>query len=127
MFDGWYTDPSYSIDSKLSGNNITECKNYDLYGRFVKVRPKIMIEGVYISGTNVFTVDENGKLPSEVISAINQTISESKKDVNDSKYITGLSLTQNGSPISVSSYVFTDNQNLFLLKNDKECCQLCFG
>lgn len=119
MFDGWYTDPSYSIDSKLSGNNITECKNYDLYGRFVKVRPRITIEGVYISGTNVFTVDENGKLPSEVISAINQTISESKKDVNDSKYITGLSLTQNGSPISVSSYVFTDNQNLFLLKDDK--------
>lgn len=119
MFDGWYTDPSYSIDSKLSGNNITECKNYDLYGRFVKVRPRITIEGVYISGTNVFTVDENGKLPSEVISAINQTISESKKDVNDSKYITGLSLTHNGSPISVSSYVFTDNQNLFLLKDDK--------
>lgn len=119
MFDGWYTDPSYSIDSKLSGNNITECKNYDLYGRFVKVRPRIKIEGVYISGTNVFTVDENGKLPSEVISAIDQTISESKKDVNDFKYITGLSLTQNGSPISVSSYVFTDNQKLFLLKNDK--------
>lgn len=119
MFDGWYTDPSYSIDSKLSGNNITECKNYDLYGRFVKVRPRITIEGVFISGTNVFTVDENGKLPSEVISAIDQTISESKKDVNDSKYITGLSLTQNGSPISASSYVFTDNQKLFLLKNDK--------
>lgn len=119
MFDGWYTDPSYSIDSKLSGNNITECKNYDLYGRFVKVRPKIRIEGVYLEGKNVFAVDENGKLPAEVISAINQTISESKKDVNDSKYITGLSLTQNGSPISASSYVFTDNQTLFLLKNDK--------
>ena len=119
MFDGWYTDPSYSIDSKLSGNNITECKNYDLYGRFVKVRPKITIEGVFIEGKNVFTVDENGKLPSEVISAINQTISESKKDVNDSKYITGLSLTQNGSPISFSSYVFTDDKKLFLLKDDK--------
>lgn len=119
MFDGWYTDPSYSIDSKLSGNNITECKNYDLYGRFVKVRPKITIEGVYIAGENVFTVDENGKLPSEVINAINQTISESKKNVNDSKYITGLSLTQNGDPISASSYVFTNNQHLFLLKDDK--------
>lgn len=119
MFDGWYTDPSYSIDSKLSGNNITECKNYDLYGRFVKVRPKITIEGVYIAGENVFTVAESGKLPSEVISAINKTISESKKNVNNSKYITGLSLTPNGSPISVSSYVFTENQNLFLLKDDK--------
>lgn len=119
MFDGWYTDPSYSINSKLSGNNITECKNYDLYGRFVKVRPKITIEGVYIEGKNVFTVDENGKLPSEVINAINQTISESKKNVNDSKYITGLSLTQNGDPISASSYVFTNNQHLFLLKDDK--------
>lgn len=119
MFDGWYTDSSYSIDSKLSGNNITECKNYDLYGRFVKVRPKITIEGVYIEGKNVFTVDENGKLPSEVINAINQTITESKKNVNDSKYITGLSLTQNGDPISASSYVFTNNQNLFLLKDDK--------
>lgn len=119
MFDGWYTDPSYSIDSKLSGNNITECKNYDLYGRFVKMRPKITIEGVNIAGENVFTVDENGKLPSEVINAINQTISESKKNVNDSKYITGLSLTQNGDPISASSYVFTNNQHLFLLKDDK--------
>lgn len=119
VFEGWYTDASFSSDSKLSNNDITECKDYILYGRFVKVRPKVTIEGLSFDGKNVFMVDENGRLPSDVVQNINRRISESKMDVDDSKYITGLSLSSGGDSINFSSYEFSQDQTLYLVTSDK--------
>lgn len=129
MFDGWYTDPSYSIDSKLSGNNITECKNYDLYGRFVKVRPTIKIVDPYFDGyTNTFIVDENGKLSSDAIGSINQTVSLIRKDGDKAQYITGYEFDGVAIDlVDLKNYVFTDSGVINLSKADKYQVKYDYG
>lgn len=129
MFDGWYTDPSYSIDSKLSGNNITECKNYDLYGRFVKVRPTIKILDPYFDGyTNTFIVDGNGKLSSDAIGSINQTVSLIRKDGDKAQYITGYEFEGVAIDlIDLKNYVFTDSGVINLSKADKYQVKYDYG
>lgn len=129
MFDGWYTDPSYSIDSKLSGNNITECKNYDLYGRFVKVRPTIKIVDPYFDGyTNTFIVDENGKLSSDAIGSINQTISLIRKDGDKAQYITGYEFDGVAIDlVDLKNYVFTASGVIKLSKADKYQVKYDYG
>lgn len=129
MFDGWYTDPSYSIDSKLSGNNITECKNYDLYGRFVKVRPTIKIVDPYFDGyTNTFIVDESGKLSSDAIGSINQTISLIRKDGDKAQYITGYEFDGVAIDlVDLKNYVFTDSGVINLSKADKYQVKYDYG
>ena len=129
MFDGWYTDPSYSIDSKLSGNNITECKNYDLYGRFVKMRPTIKIVDPYFDGyTNTFIVDENGTLSSDAIGSINQTISLIRKDGDKAQYITGYEFDGVAIDlVDLKNYVFTASGVIKLSKADKYQVKYVYG
>ena len=57
-FDGWYTSSDYNFANKLTDNNIVELKDYKLYGRFVKIRPKVTFEGISINGINTFGISK---------------------------------------------------------------------
>ncbi len=121
MFDGWYTSQDYSAANKLDGNIISECKSYLLYGRFIKIRPKVTIDDPYFEGiTNTFMVGEDGKLPSDVIASINQRLSKIRTDSDKPQYVNGYN--DAGTSISLDNlknYVFNGNTTLTLSKADK--------
>ncbi|GEM_PF-5001027 len=122
MFDGWYTSQDYSAANKLDGNIISECKSYLLYGRFIKVVPKVTIDDEFFIGTtNVFNVNEkDGKLPNEAINIINQRISEIRTDSDQKLYVTKFKA---GDQIigldQLKDYAFTENTTLTLMKENK--------
>lgn len=109
-FDGWYTSSDYNLANKLTDNNIVELKDYKLYGRFVKIRPKVTFEGISINGINTFTVEEDGKLSKSTISEISTYLDNMKADYDISKYCSSFSYC--GIQYSfdeITNSVFTEN------------------
>ena len=109
-FDGWYTFSDYNFANKLTDNNIVELKDYKLYGRFVKIRPKVTFEGISINGINTFTVEEDGKLSKSIISEISAYLDNMKADYDISTYCS--SFSYGGIQYSfdeITNSVFTEN------------------
>lgn len=122
MFDGWYTSPDYSVASKLSGNEISQCQSYMLYARFVKVVPKVTIDDEIFSGfVNVFNVNESdGKLSNEAMIIINKRINEIRANVDEEKYVKNFMLGDIAIELDkLKDYVFDQNATLTLTKESK--------
>ena len=109
-FDGWYTSSDYNFANKLIDNNIVELKDYKLYGRFVKIRPKVTFEGISINGVNTFTVGEDGKLSKSIISDIYAYLDNLKTDSDISTYCSSFSYGEiQYSFDEITNSVFTEN------------------
>ncbi len=117
MFDGWYLDESFATEKKLNGNLITECNDYNLFARFVKIRPKVTIDDPYfVNVNNTFITDEEGYLTAEDKVVILNEINKIRKDVEKSQYVTGFLL--NGASINIDTQ-FSANTSITLSKKDK--------
>ena len=112
-FDGWYTSSDYNFANKLIDNNIVELKDYKLYGRFVKIRPKVTFEGISINGVNTFTVGEDGKLSKSIISDIYAYLDNLKTDSDISTYCSSFSYGEiQYSFDEITNSVFTENSTV---------------
>lgn len=109
-FDGWYLANDFSVDTKLLNNQITEARDHILYARFVKIRPKITFEGFNINGQSTFSVEEDGKLSSTIISSIDKELDSIRKNVDRATYINGFSL--NGTEVDLETKVFDTSVTL---------------
>lgn len=117
MFDGWYLDESFATEKKLNGNLITECNDYNLFARFVKIRPKVTIDDPYFANiSNTFITNEEGYLTTEDKIIILKEINKIRKDVDKSQYVTGFLL--NGVSINIDTK-FSENTSITLSKKDK--------
>ena len=109
-FDGWYTKEDFSLASKLENNIIVELGDYVLFGRFVKIRPKVTFEGISLNGINTFTVGEDVKIPLSTISELANYLNAIKENSDLSTYIE--TFTYNGIQYTINQLqdiVFTEN------------------
>lgn len=119
-FDGWYTKEDFSLASKLENNLIVELGDYVLFGRFVKIRPKVTFEGISLNGINTFTVGEDGKIPLSTISELANYLSGIKENSDLATYIE--TFTYNGNQYTINQLqeiVFTENTTVVANSLDK--------
>lgn len=119
-FDGWYTKEDFSLVSKLENNLIVELGDYVLFGRFVKIRPKVTFEGISLNGINTFTVGEDGTIPLSTISELSNYLSGIKENSDLSTYIE--TFTYNGNQYTINQLqciVFTENSTVVANSLDK--------
>lgn len=118
-FDGWYTGDSFELSTKI--NSINSLQNYSLYGRFVKIKPKIHIDGLLADGSRItYSLDENGKMNDEVKNDISDKMNLIRNDSDTSYYISTFSFDGNNYDLnSLSNLTFTNNAVITCNKNNK--------
>lgn len=114
VFDGWYYNEDYAINNKVSNNQLTECKDYVLYARYIKVRPKV----TFTDFDKTYLVGEDYKLTKEQISDINNEIYNIRTNANISTYINGFKINEYTN-IDITTFVFEKNTNVAGIKENK--------
>lgn len=114
VFDGWYYSEDYATSNKVSNNQLTECRDYVLYARYIKVRPKV----TFTDFNKTYLVGEDYKLTKEQISDINNEIYNIRTDADISTYINGFKINESTN-IDINTFVFDENTNVVGIKENK--------